>query len=223
MVRLKIIDVTTDTDCLLDTTTISNEYTNNNAFVKGITTAFPEPLASIIHSKSFHGFLILYIHALYTLDPLSIPYKLGFLLNTNRVWLTTNKTLYIWNFLETDNIFRYDCHDNIERVEICEKQKELYVCTRNSLFVHSFSIDTDNRLKILSKTDARTNGVVMSNILNTDTGRTFMQGDDGHLYELNIDRDSNGLAVGIKKFTCITEQSYFRLLSLFVKSVPEGK
>ncbi|CAO3669253.1 unnamed protein product [Rhizopus microsporus] len=61
----------------------------------------------------------------------------------------------------------------------------------------------------------------MSNILNTDTGRTFMQGDDGHLYELNIDRDSNGLAVGIKKFTCITEQSYFRLLSLFVKSVPE--
>ncbi|RCI01323.1 hypothetical protein CU097_015113 [Rhizopus azygosporus] len=186
-----------------DTTTISNEYTNNNAFVKGSTTAFPEPLASIIH------------------NPLSIPYKLGFLLNANRVWLTANKTLYIWNFLETDNIFRYDCHDNIERVEICEKQKELYVCTRNSLFVHSFSIDTDNRLKILSKADARTSGVVMSNILNTDTGRTFMQGDDGHLYELNIDRDSNGLAVGIKKLSCITEQSYFRYLSLFVKSVPE--
>ncbi|CEJ01430.1 hypothetical protein RMCBS344292_15457 [Rhizopus microsporus] len=203
MVRLKTINVITDTDCLLDTTTISNEYTNNNAFVKGSTTAFPEPLASIIH------------------NPLSIPYKLGFLLNANRVWLTANKTLYIWNFLETDNIFRYDCHDNIERVEICEKQKELYVCTRNSLFVHSFSIDTDNRLKILSKADARTSGVVMSNILNTDTGRTFMQGDDGHLYELNIDRDSNGLAVGIKKLSCITEQSYFRYLSLFVKSVPE--
>ncbi|PHZ17198.1 uncharacterized protein RHIMIDRAFT_232630 [Rhizopus microsporus ATCC 52813] len=186
-----------------DTTTISNEYANNNAFVKENTMTFPEPLASIIH------------------NPLSIPYKLGFLLNANRVWLTANKTLYIWNFLETDNIFRYDCHDSIERVEICERQKELYVCTRNSLFVHSFSIDTDSRLKILSKTNARTSGVVMSNILNTDTGRTFMQGDDGHLYELNIDRDSNGLAVGIKKFSCITEQSYFRYLSLFVNSVPE--
>ncbi|KAG0747127.1 hypothetical protein G6F57_004500 [Rhizopus arrhizus] len=189
--------------CLKDTNTTSDKYAYNNAFTKEKTINFPEPLASIVH------------------HPQAIPYKCGFLSDIQQVWLASNKSLYIWNFVSKNSVFIYECHEDIENVEVCVKENDLYVCTINSVFVHSFERESDGQLKILSNTKVRTDGVVMSNIYNTNTKRTFLLGNDGHLYEMDICRNSKGIATSIKNFTCLTEQPYMKYLSFIIRVAPE--
>lgn len=188
---------------LKDTDTDSDQYVHGDAFTKRNTIPFPESLANIVH------------------HPQAVPYKCGFLPSVNELWLSSKKSLYIWNFTAGNNIFKYECHEDIENVEVCIKESDLYVCTKNDISVHSFEKDSTGKLNILSNTKLRTNGVVMSNIYNTDTKRTFMQGNDGHLYEMDICRNNKGITTSIKNFTCLTEQSYMRYFSYFIQSVPE--
>ncbi|KAI8362662.1 hypothetical protein EDC96DRAFT_220212, partial [Choanephora cucurbitarum] len=94
-------------------------------------------------------------------------YKIGFLQNIGRVWLSTNNTLYLWDH-QTNDCFRYECDDVIQHVDLIDfdQQFELIVSTADFLFSHTIKRE-GNKLKIASSTMVKTNGVVMNNMVAT--------------------------------------------------------
>lgn len=150
---------------------------------------------------------------------------MGFLPAINQIWVSNGSLLYLWNYVEKTEIFRYECNEAVQNVELLKfssKQVELVISTSNHIFLHGLDYQINQKLKIISSSQVHSNGVIMSNFITTDTRRAFMQGDDGHLYELNTIADKNGLTISCK-IQCHTSSPILRYTSYFFKSVPKGK
>lgn len=115
--------------------------------------------------------------------------KLGSLPSINHVWFSTKNSLFLWNLnhKDSDLLFRYDSNEAIENVDIVNlpSHKELLISTQNTVYLHAIhQDDPSQKIKLVSKNTTRSYGAVMSNVVTSNTGRVFMKGNDGHLYEL---------------------------------------
>lgn len=155
---------------------------------------------------------------------LDCQYKMGFLPAIKQMWFTTGTSLFIWNYVDNTEIFKYDCSEPVENAETIafSNHLELVISTTNHIFLHGINQDDKNKLKIISNTCVKTDGVIMSNFLMTDTRRVFMQGNDGHLYELIILSNNHGLSTSCK-INCHTASPILRYTSYFFRSIPKGK
>lgn len=147
---------------------------------------------------------------------------MGFLPAIEQVWLTTGTSLFIWNYVDNTEIFKYECNELIQNAELItfKNHNELAISTTNHVFLHG--VQQAEKLKIISNTCVNTGGVIMSNFIITDNQRVFMHGNDGHLYELNVVTDIQGVSKSCK-IICHTESPILRYASYFFKSVPKGK
>ncbi|KAI8994780.1 Nup133 N terminal like-domain-containing protein [Pilobolus umbonatus] len=189
-----------------DTTTDHYSLVKNNAFKKKSIISFPDLLNQHVNNAEHR-------------------YKMGFISVLDRVWLAVGNKLFIWNYRDSNNIFKYECFEKIEQIDIIQltntNNYELIISTASKLFVHSI-IEDNNRLKIVSKTAVSTDNTVMSNIVSTDTKRVFMQGNEGHVYELSILFTSEHLATSCKLTNC-TNSTLAYYLPYFFKFTPEVK
>lgn len=131
--------------------------------------------------------------------------------------------MYLWNLTSDNDVFRYECREAIENVDLISlssTHQELLVSTYKHVYLHRIDMESE-KLKIISNVDAYSSGVIMSNIVTTDTKRVFMKGDNGHLYELNTIWDTNGLIVQCR-FYCHTSNALLYYLPSIFKSAPES-
>lgn len=149
---------------------------------------------------------------------------MGFLSAINHVWISSGSLLCLWNYVEKTEIFRYECSEAVENVDILKfsNQVELVISTSKHIFLHGINQTNKKKLTIISSTHVISDGVIMSNFTTTDTRRVFMQGNDGHIYELIIISDTNGLSTSCR-IHCHTASPILRYTSYFFKSVPKGK
>jgi hypothetical protein len=151
---------------------------------------------------------------------------MGFLPTINHIWLSTGYSLFLWNYVDKTDVFRYECSDKIENVEVIKllTHHELVVSTTNKLYLHGLSFEGyKGKLNIITTTSTKSDSVIMSNFVSTNTRRAFMRGSDGHVYELIVYTDNDGLTSSCKTY-CHTSSYILRYLSTSIfKSVPEGK
>ncbi|KAI7879864.1 Nup133 N terminal like-domain-containing protein, partial [Mucor mucedo] len=174
---------------------------NQHVFSKIATTQFPESL-------QVEG-----------LDP---QYKMGFLPSIKQVWLATSTSLYIWNYVDNTEVFKYENTEAIENAEMLtfRHHQELVVSTAHHIFVHSIQQDDNNKLKIVSNACVKTDSVIMSEFVVTDKQRVFMRGSDGHLYELNYKTGVNHY-ISSGTLICHTENPIVKYFS-FLRYVPKA-
>lgn len=148
---------------------------------------------------------------------------MGFLPAIKQVWSATSNFLFIWNYIDNTEVFKYECNELIQNVELLtfRHHQELVISTTQHIFLHSIQQDDKNKLKIVSSACIKTDGVVMSGFVVTDKQRVFMRGNDGHLYELNFKTDVNHY-INSGNLICHTESPIVKYL-YFLRSVPKGK
>jgi hypothetical protein len=78
-------------------------------------------------------------------------------------------------------------------------------------------------MKITSKVSAKSDGVIFSNFIVTNNSRPFMQGNDGHVYELNIATVDNNNSPRSCYTICHTASPILKFLPYFFKSAPSGR
>ncbi|KAI8054730.1 Nup133 N terminal like-domain-containing protein [Thamnidium elegans] len=173
---------------------------NPNVFIKHSTTQFPESLKRDIEKC-----------------------KMGFLLAINHVWISSGSLLCLWNYVEKTEVFRYECNEAVENVDILKfsNHVELVISTSKHIFLHGIDQTNKKKLIIISSTHINSDGVIMSNFTTTDTRRVFMQGSDGHLYELIIISDTNGLSTSCR-IHCHTASPILKYTSYFFRSAPKA-
>ncbi|KAI7903615.1 Nup133 N terminal like-domain-containing protein [Cokeromyces recurvatus] len=194
---------TVSLDLYQDSTAFKYSTDYKHAFVKKDVIKFPKKMSTQIARPN-------------------INYKLGFLTAINYVWLTIDNSLLLWNFkATTSEVFEYVCSEPIESVELITltTHNELLLSTKSYIFLHTLDQIDKEKLRITSKISIRSNGVIMSNVITTDTNRAFMKGSDGHLYELNIVCNENG-KISQSKLICHTANCLLSYLPSFFKSVP---
>lgn len=131
--------------------------------------------------------------------------------------------MYLWNLAVDDDVFICEYGEIIEHVDLISfplSNHELLVSTCKQVYVHRINIKGE-RLRIISKANVPSPGIIMSNIVTTDTKRVFMKGSDGHLYELDTLCDTNGLIVRCKLHCHTVNPLLYYLPSIF-KSAPES-
>jgi hypothetical protein len=147
---------------------------------------------------------------------------MGFLSSINHMWFASGKTLLIWNYLTENAITRIDSkRDNIENVDLINMltHSKLVVSTQKHIFLYKI-LDSDENSKLeFDKQELiiiKTDDVIMSNFQLTNTRRIFMQGSDGHLYELK------DLETSRAQLLCHTASPLSYYFSYVFKSKPEG-
>lgn len=150
---------------------------------------------------------------------------MGFLQEINHIWISTGNSLFLWNFVDNTDIFRYDCSENVENVEAVKfkDQTLLLVSTKAYLYIHGVTCNHKEQLKINSAVNVKSDGTIYSNFIVSKNSRPFMQGDDGHLYELNIAKVDRQNQPTYCYTICHTASPILKFLPYFFKSVPQGK
>lgn len=146
---------------------------------------------------------------------------MGFLEPISHMWISSGKTLFLWNYTITEEgnaVFRYDHPSElIENVDVVKTltEFELMISTKKHLYLHEVQYNEEGKLLLNLPKTIKSDGIVMSNLHSTNTRRVFMQGDDGHVYEMDIKyHGENGLI-------CHTEGPLMKYLGYFFKSLPE--
>ncbi len=149
---------------------------------------------------------------------------MGFLPEINHVWISTGKSLFLWNHVDKTDIFRYECSEKIGNVEVIEikHQFHLLVSTQSYLYLHGISYKGKEKIKLISNVNVKSEGVVFSNFIVTNNSRPFMQGSDGHAYELNIAVVDNNNQPKSCYLICHTASPVLKFLPYIFKSAPSG-
>lgn len=184
----------------------SNSYSDGHqhAFVKKGITGLPESLKREVEDLDF-------------------AHKMGFLQEINHIWISTGNSLFLWNYVDNTDIFRYDCSENVENVEAVKfkNQTLLIVSTKAYLYIHGVTCNHKELLKINSAVNIKSDGTIYSNFIVSKNGRPFMQGDDGHLYELNVAKVDRQNQPTYCYTICHTASPILKFLPYFFKSVPQ--
>ena len=124
---------------------------------------------------------------------------MGILPEIQRVWIAVNERLYLWDYTNPDDYFIHDgLDDQIVSVAISAPKPGVFmdnvsytliVATVSEVVVLAVSKDSStNMLKFIPTPFAATlNDMVMKKIVGSQSGRVFMGGADGNLYELEYD------------------------------------
>ncbi|KAI8984107.1 hypothetical protein BDF20DRAFT_833639 [Mycotypha africana] len=134
-----------------------------------------------------------------TPDP-KISYKMGFLSLIDQVWFSMGSSLFIWNYQQCHKkveIFRYDSPrdavDYTDVLQISTIHRELFIATRNNIYLHRIELPSSNssgKMKLTTNYIIKTNGMILSNPIqlatSSEMSRYFLKADDGHLYELKL-------------------------------------
>eukprot|EP00742_Colponemidia_sp_Colp-10_P009188 GILJ01010000.1.p1 GENE.GILJ01010000.1~~GILJ01010000.1.p1 ORF type:complete len:1364 (-),score=247.43 GILJ01010000.1:46-4137(-) len=135
----------------------------------------------------------------------------GIFSEMQRVWVTIDNMLFLWNY--QDNSPDAILQENFDQVIVAvaslrpkpnmfvqEIEFLLAVATTNKLYLASISLTPQLQLQ---KTHYILNldGITVTSLLGTDTGRVFMSGDDGTLYEMEYKPTDSWFSGKCRKLT----------------------
>ncbi|KAK8792956.1 hypothetical protein WA158_005120 [Blastocystis sp. Blastoise] len=133
------------------------------------------------------------------------PKLSGMFPEINRVWISVNNTLYLWNYSKGDDFVTYsDLKNPIVSVGLVKPKKGilnaddylLIISTTATLHLLRLSMEgPEHTVLSINTTEfcCGTEGVVLSQPIGTPEGRIFMVGNDGSLYEIIYNNDSSFL------------------------------
>jgi hypothetical protein len=208
----------------IDLKSIKYATGDQQAFIKTNTMKFPQVISNLLKSMVYRAILyLIYKLTYYVLTVHKNVYKTGYLSAINRVWLSIGHDLYLWDLESDKEVFRYTCDEPIKHVNLISfscMHQELVLSTLKHVSLHRIAMEA-NKLKFTSKVIVDSSGIIMSNLVATDTKRVFMKGDDGQLYELNTLCDTSGRIVQCKIHRHTANALLYYLPSRF-KSTPES-
>jgi nuclear pore complex protein Nup155 len=129
---------------------------------------------------------------------------MGLLPSIQRAWITIDHRLFLWNYQDGSDLYLFDEQDQIilsvglvkplPGVFVSSVDQVLVVATPLEVFLLGVAFSNRSPVEsekvasaiILYQTQMSTpaDGVNMVSIVGTRTGRIFMVGNDGHVYEL---------------------------------------
>lgn len=128
---------------------------------------------------------------------------MGLFPEINRAWITIDNILYIWDYLNPSNFLQYDGLSEVIVSVVLAIPKPgiftelvkyvLVVATPVEVVILAITwVDDLQQLKIQhTKYGVPSDDVTMIKMCSSITGRVFMIGNDGHLYELVYDNEIN--------------------------------
>lgn len=158
---------------------------------------------------------------------------MGFLKEIHRCWITIDNKLYIWDYYNNNDIACFDGLENlIVSVGLVIPKKDIFrddilyllvVTTPVEIVILGLSFQDKNINKEMylhnSPFCVTTNNVSMLSIDGNKTGRIFLGGNDGNIYELIYDNEENLSSLfGVSKRCELLNltYSYFTLLPPFL-------
>lgn len=128
---------------------------------------------------------------------------MGIIPEINRAWVTIDSKIIFWNYLSPNEVDRYDgLRDIILSVSISAPKPGVFLDSVKYVLVVATTVevvlmavswdDAAGDLKIIPTTySISTDSVPMLKVTGTQSGRVFMGGQDGNLYELTYENAEN--------------------------------
>ncbi|KAF9582364.1 hypothetical protein BGW38_000296 [Lunasporangiospora selenospora] len=145
---------------------------------------------------------------------------MGLFPEINRVWITIDHRLFLWNYSDGNN---YESYEELDQVivnvalvrpkrDTFDEKVEYLLVIATPIDVHLLGVSTgsDSHTLYITNMSVPTDNVAMRSIVGTPDGRIFMNGNDGRLWEIDYQAEEGWFSKKCSKREVIgNPMSYF--------------